>query len=176
MGSVCGGLIAIGTTWIVPLLMRDTSFTSYLIGAGVGAILFAMVLLQIYRGASCCVDLDGVLWYGFGKHPCISFPLSKAKHLRMIEEPPLVGIGVEIDVESITILHRKGVSYAKMRDWEKRCGCGMILEFFSEDDRDDLMHLRRQLRDEIGSNPRFPALREYQPETAHPETNKQAQA
>lgn len=144
--------------WIVPLLMREHSLTSYATGAGVGIVLCAVTLLQILRGSHCCVDIDGEVWYGFGRHPCLRFPLNAVRHLRMVEEGALVGIGVEIDPASVTIMHRKGVSYAKMREWQRRCGCGLVLEFFTDEDRQSLAHLRRQFLDEIGSNPRHPSL------------------
>jgi hypothetical protein len=144
--------------WIVPRLMHDRSSVGYATGAGIGVLLCTVTLLQVLRGSRCCVDLEGDVWYGFGRHPCLRFPLNAVRHLRMIEAGALIGIGVEIDPSVVTILHRKGVSYAKMREWQRRCGCALVLEFFEDEDRRSLAHLRRQFLAEIGSTPRPPSL------------------
>lgn len=133
MSSIFAGLFFIAAVFMIPYLVND-AWHWYLVGAGVGCILAATLMQHILAGATCQVDNDDYCAFGFGKRLNLRFRLADAVGFQMIAAGPLSGVGVDIPLESIEILHRKGLSISKMRSYHKQFGCHLVLECLSEED------------------------------------------
>lgn len=144
--AVCaffGFLFFCASVLLIPHFM-DYTVTWYLTGAGIGLFLAWMLWHSVAAGATCSVDRDGWCSYGFADRPNIRFHLADVRSWRRIECGALQGVGIDIAIEKIQILHRKGISISKMRSYQDKLNCTMVLEFLSPDDLQSLQALSQQ--------------------------------
>ncbi len=137
------GFLFLGfSTLLIPHLM-DGNWYWYLVGAGIGSLLAAMLLHSVWSGSRCRVDHNGICTYGFGNRDNLQFPLASVRQWQHIRSGFLNGIGVAIELEQIQILHRKGISVSKMRSYQQAFGYTLVLEFLTPDDGQKLAAISR---------------------------------
>ena len=138
-----GLLFFIAAFLLIPHFM-DYTLGWHCTGAGIGLFLAWMLWQSVWAGAVCSVDNDGLCTYGFGGRPNITFQLSDVRSWQLIKSGALRGIGIDINIEKIQILHRKGISINKMRSYQNSLNCSMVLEFLNQDDLETLKALSQQ--------------------------------
>jgi len=139
LGWVIGIAFAAGGTALYLGVVEDASFAT---AAGVGLALGILIPLILRRGSIVRLHADGQLTYGFGAHPNLVLPLAAIRDMRWIEQGLLRGIGLDIDPQAVRFIHRKGVSYATMRQYRKATGLDLVLEFLTPEDLERLRELR----------------------------------
>lgn len=132
-------LIALGSVFFTRMLMLVPGWH---IPLAAGATLGALLLVFAPHRAIASVDEQGMLSYGWGDRMNLTVPLSRITGWRMISTGLLVGIGARVAPEDVAFLHRKGVSYRKMRQYADGLGTALVLEFLTQDDLERLLELQ----------------------------------
>lgn len=131
------------SVWLIPHLM-DGAWYWYLCGTVVGLLLAVVLFQSVASGAHCSVDAAGNCRYGFGSRPNICFPLQAVQRWDYVRQGVLEGVAADLAIESVEILHRKGLSISKMRDYQSQLGYALVLEFLKPDDGQQLQELSRR--------------------------------
>jgi hypothetical protein len=126
--------------WLVPHLM-DGAWYWYPLGGFIGILLALILVGSIASGSHCRVTEQGSCSYGFGQRPNIRFPLNQVRSWGYVSAGVLRGVGVDIAIESIEVLHRKGLSISKMQSYQQQLGYTLVLEFLKPDDGQALQEL-----------------------------------
>ena len=149
---IYAALFLIAATFMIPLLVEQ-SWPWYLCGGAVGLVLAGLLCHSIWQGAQCSVDQNGICTYGMHNKANLTFDLRAVSALEMVKQGPLAGVGVAIDIESIHLLHHKGISVSKMRSYQKYLGVSLVLECLNTEDCAALEKLRQSYQNgPTGSN------------------------
>jgi hypothetical protein len=140
------GLFVAFSAWLIPLLHDSTSTT---VAALVGIAIAWIIPASAGRGSTTAVDEHGIVHFGFGAQPSLSFPLTAASNLHPVAGGLVRGTGLIIDPQAVTFHHRKGLSFATMRRYRQLCDVDLVLEFTSADDCRHLNELLAQLRADL---------------------------
>lgn len=139
--------------WSLALAAAFTAFSAVLVhglllepswlpGLVVGAAIGSLIPLSVLRGATATVDEAGTLAYGFGDRPGLAVPLEAITGWRIVRTGLLHGVGARVAPERVRFLHRKGLSYARLRRYERGLGTALVLEFLTEADLEALRALQ----------------------------------
>jgi hypothetical protein len=129
---------AIGGAALARMLMLEPN---WLAAGATGLVLGGMVLLFAPRTAFASVDAAGIVSYGFDRRPNLSFALSAAREFTRVRAGMLSGIGVGIEPEAVTFLHRKGLSLRTMTKQRAGLGGQIVLEFLTDEDLEAMRRL-----------------------------------
>ena len=145
LSSIYAILFFVAAIFMIPLLVEQ-HWLWYLCGAAVGCVLAALLCHSVWQGTSCSVNEAGVCTFGMHNKANLEFDLRAVEAFKMVRQGPLNGVGVQIAIEAIAMLHHKGISFSKMHSYQKHLGVSLVLECLTEEDLNTLQELKETLQ------------------------------
>ncbi len=129
--SVLGLVLAGGSALLVQSLMVEPSpWLATAIGAGLGLFL----VLSVGQGTTVRIETGARLVYALRGQDSVVVDLRRVVGFRPIASGMLNGIGVEVPLDALTFVGRKGVSRRQCEQTQAGLGVSLVLEFLRPED------------------------------------------
>ena len=132
---VLGFLFACGSALLVPMLMTTPD---PVLAAATGLGLSLVLVFSLCQGSTVRVERGARLIYALRGQDCVAVDLRRVTGFRYIATGALSGIGVEVPLDALTFLSRKGVSRRQCEATAKHLGAALVLEFLRPEDLEPL--------------------------------------